>query len=145
MDWTKTLGFDTREAPTFDRFEEEVATLPGIYSPPEGRLLIARCDGRPAGCVALRSHDPATCELKRLYVRPEFRGRRIGRLLTERLLDEARETGYTRMVLDSLRSMVAAHQIYRALGFRTVDPPADFPEFMKPMVVFMECDLDARP
>jgi GNAT superfamily N-acetyltransferase len=141
MAWTNTLGFDSGAAPTFDGFEDEVATLPGIYAPPRGRLLLARAGGEPAGCVALRPHDGAVCELKRLYVRPAFRGRRVGWLLVERLLDEARRLGYTRMVLDSHRSMEKAHQIYHAHGFRTVAAPSDFPEFLRPIVVFMECDL----
>ena len=144
MDWTNTLGFDSGDAPTFDGFEEEVATLPGIYVPPSGRLLLATVSGMPAGCVALRPHAGTTCELKRLYVRPEFRGRRVGWLLVERLLDEARSSGYSRMVLDSHRSMTKAHEIYAAHGFRTVGPPEDFPESLKPIVVFMECDLVSR-
>jgi GNAT superfamily N-acetyltransferase len=145
MDWTNTLGFDSSEAPTFDGFEEEVATLPGIYAPPRGRLLLARYGLEPAGCVALRPHGGGTCELKRLYVRPAFRGLRVGWLLVERLLEDARQSGYGRMVLDSHRSMRKAHEIYAAHGFKTVDPPDDFPESLKPVVVFMECDLVATP
>lgn len=145
MDWTNTLGFDSGDAPTFEGFEDEVATLPGVYAPPRGRLLLARHDGTPAGCVALRPHAGGTCELKRLYVRTAMRGLRVGWLLVEGLLEEARRSGYTRMVLDSHRSMTKAHEIYRAQGFRTVGPPDDFPGSLKPIVVFMECDLFPQP
>ena len=141
MAWTNTLGFDSSQAPTFHEFEEEVATLPGIYSPPAGRLLLARYDREPAGCVALKPRDAATCELKRLYVRPAFRRLGIGWQLTERLVEDARLCGYKRMVLDSHVSMKSAHQIYHTLGFKIVNPPADFPESLKPLVAFMECDL----
>ena len=124
--------------PTFDGFEEELATLPGIYAPPTGRLLLAAVDGRPAGCVALKGHDGGTGELKRLYVRPTFRGQAIGQRLVRALIAEARAAGYRRLVLDSHISMTRAHEIYLAAGFRKVATPADFPETLKPIVVFME-------
>src|SRR5262245_34406624 len=78
MAWSNTLGVDNNTAPTFDGFEAELATLPGIYVPPAGRLLLALQDDQPAGCVALKPHDSAVCELKRLYVRPSCRGAKIG-------------------------------------------------------------------
>ena len=128
-------------APTWQGFDEELATLPGVYAPPAGRLLLARQDGQHAGCVCLKGHDAATSELKRLYVRPALRGHDIGRQLVTRLVAEARHAGYQRIVLDSHHSMTKAHAIYESVGFRRVSAPADFPEHLKPEVVFMECDL----
>lgn len=141
-DWAFTLTAKLDEAPpTFEGFEEELASLPGIYAPPDGRLLLATVGGRPAGCIALKPHDAETAELKRLYVSPAFRGRSIGQGLVAALVGGARTAGYGRIVLDSHVSMTAAHDIYRQAGFRTVDPPADFPDVLKPIVVFMEMDL----
>jgi putative acetyltransferase len=95
--------------------------LPGRYAPPEGRLLLAFANGRLAGCVALRKIDDGVCEMKRLYVRPEFRGQGIGRRLTTRLMEEAREIGYARMRLDTISSkMSEAVGMYRSLGFREI-------------------------
>jgi GNAT superfamily N-acetyltransferase len=141
MAWTTTLGFDAGRTPTFHEFDAEVASLPGIYAPPAGRLLLATSRGEPVGCVALKPHDATTGELKRLYVRPAARGRRVGWHLTVRLLDEARRAGYRRIVLDSHVSMRQAHRVYRGLGFVEVPPPEGFPTWLRPLVVFMECAL----
>lgn len=141
-DWSFTLTAGLDETPpTFEGFEEELASLPGIYAPPAGRLLLATVDGQPAGCIALKGHGAGTCELKRLYVRLAFRGRAIGQMLVAALLTEARAEGYVRIVLDSHRSMTAAHGIYEAAGFRRVPAPPDFPQALKPIVVFMEMAL----
>lgn len=139
--WAFTLETDSDEAPTFEGLEDELATLPGEYAPPGGRLLLAKYDGQPAGCIALKRHDSTTCELKRFYVRPAFRGLGIGKALTQRLLDEACRSGYRRMVLDSHYTMDKAHDIYETFGFKRVSAPTDFPEKFKPVVVFMEADL----
>jgi putative acetyltransferase len=141
-DWAFTLTATLAKAPpTFEGFEAELASLPGVYAPPAGRLLLATVDGRAAGCVALKPHDDDTAELKRLYVSPTFRGRAIGERLVEALIAGARAAGYRRIVLDSHVSMTRAHEIYRRAGFRTVDPPVAFPETLRPIVVFMEMDL----
>jgi putative acetyltransferase len=139
--WTMTFFGNPESAPTFHNIEPELQELPGVYAPPRGRLLLATHDGKPAGCVALKPVNETTSELKRLYVRPDFRGLRIGNQLVASLMDEARREGYTKMVLDSHRTMTAAHHIYRAAGFVDVETPADFPEELKPMVVFMEREL----
>jgi GNAT superfamily N-acetyltransferase len=139
--WAFKLEAKSHEAPTFADLEEELATLPGEFAAPDGRLLLAKCDGKPAGCIALKRHDSTTCELKRFYVRPGFRGLGIGKSLVQQLLDEARRSGYRRMVLDSHHTMKKAHDIYVAFGFKRVSAPSDFPEELIPVVVFMEADL----
>ena len=126
-----------------DDFEREVASLPGAYSPPGGRLLLAVADGSARagdaiGCVALRKLEQDTCEMKRLYVRPEFRGQGAARNLVEGLIGEARSSGYRRMVLDTLPSMEAAHKLYRTLGFREIPP---YPKNPIPGALFFELSL----
>jgi carbonic anhydrase len=129
--WAFTLTAHADQAPTFQGLEEELATLPGIYVPPTGCLLLARRDGWAAGCIALKGHDIATGELKRLYVRSGFRGAKIGWQLVTALISEARKLGYQRLLLNSHISMTVAHAIYEAAGFRQVDTPSDFPEALK--------------
>jgi len=117
-EYQQELGIDL----SFQDFGAELAGLPGAYAPPSGRLLLARSDGREAGCVALRPLAGGDCEMKRLYVRPEFRAARLGLLLAERLIAEARGIGYARMCLDTLPSMGRAQRLYEALGFRDIPP-----------------------
>jgi GNAT superfamily N-acetyltransferase len=142
--WTSTIEVDAMDAPTFHGIEAEVATLPGVFGPPSGRLLIAMDGLTPIGCVAFKRVDDTTCELKRFYVRSAFRGQRVGRRLVERLLDQARSQGYRTMILDSHVSMTAAHRIYREFGFETTTAPEDFPDRLKPVVVFMRAELTGR-
>ena len=116
-------------------YDEELRHLEGKYGPPRGRLILATEDGVPAGCIALREIDESRCELKRLYVRPAFRGRGLGRTLSEMDVAAARELGYREMLLDTLPFLQAAQALYRSLGFREIerynDSPMDDATYMK--------------
>lgn len=124
----------------FPSFDAEVAGLPGEYAAPHGLLLLATVVGQPVGCIGLRAFPrQGTCEMKRLYVRPTFRGGKLGRELAERLLDEARRLGYSSMRLDSYASLMqSAVGLYRKLGFREVSS-----EPMEPVegLIYMELSL----
>ena len=122
----------------FQDFEHELATLPGEYAPPFGRLLLCYEEENLAGCVALRKIDDETCEMKRLYVRPEFRGRQLGKRLAESVIDESRVIGYKKMKLDTLPIMTTAITMYRSLGFKPTPPYRHNPV---PGALFMELDL----
>lgn len=123
----------------FQGFDQELATLPGKYAPPSGRLHLALSDGAVCGCIALRPMDEAgVCEMKRLYVREAFRGQGIGRMLTEKVVADAREIGYSTMRLDTLQHMESARALYRQLGF--TDIPAYYSNPIDD-VVYLELNL----
>ncbi|MBI5705616.1 MAG: GNAT family N-acetyltransferase [Armatimonadetes bacterium] len=138
LEYAESLGFDL----CFQGFEEELATLPGLYAPPCGCILLALCDGGAAGVVAMRplirksgpcdapfgatEHGAqvvgdGVCEMKRLWVRPAFRGRSLGRKLAEAVVEAGRRAGYNAMVLDTLERMEAARALYASLGFEAMD------------------------
>jgi GNAT superfamily N-acetyltransferase len=112
----------------FQSFDEELKSLPGAYGPPSGRLLLARYEGHAAGCIALRKLEAGICEMKRLYVRPADRGMGLGRMLVERIIEEARIIGYERMRLDTIASaMKDAIALYRRMGFEEIAPYSAIP------------------
>jgi len=126
----------------FQNFDEEVATLPGAYAPPGGRLLLAFVENQPAGCVALRKIGDGVAEMKRLYVRPAHRGTGLGRKLAEAVLDEARAIGFRAVRLDTLATMKKAQALYLSMGFTDIPPYNDHPvEGTR----FMELRLKAGP
>ena len=106
----------------FQNFREELAGLPGKYAPPAGRLLLALENEAMAGCVGLRPLAPNTAEIKRLYVRPAFRGRGVGRKLTQTVIESARQIGYARIRLDTLATMKEAVLLYQSLQFKAIPP-----------------------
>jgi len=119
--------------------EGDMATLTK-FLPPSGRLLLARNDGQIAGLACMRRHNDELCEVKRMYVRPEFRGRAVGHMLLQQLLDHASQIGYIRIRLDSARFMTAAHAMYRSAGFIEIAsyPESEIPENFQPNWIFME-------
>jgi GNAT superfamily N-acetyltransferase len=119
LEYAQSLGFSL----CFQSFDKELAGLPGDYAPPEGRLLLVDYEGQLAGCVALHRLELHICEMKRLYLRPQFRGKGLGRALAERIITEARQIGYHRMRLDTVEPVMKdAVAMYRKLGFREVAP-----------------------
>jgi putative acetyltransferase len=124
LEYAQSLGFSL----CFQGFDRELANLPGEYAAPEGRLLLAWKTDQAAGCVALHALAEGIGEMKRLYVRPAFRGMGLGRTLAERAIAEARAIGYTRMRLDTIAAtMVEAVGLYRQLGFAEIAPYRENP------------------
>ncbi|PKK83023.1 MAG: GNAT family N-acetyltransferase [candidate division Zixibacteria bacterium HGW-Zixibacteria-1] len=133
-EYAEFLGFDLN----FQDFAEEMESFPGKYAPPGGCLLLARDGDRIAGCIALRKMDNDTCEMKRLFVRPEFRGHGAGRRLAEELLARAREIGYKKMRLDTVPQLASAIALYEIIGFYDIEPYYHNPV---PGARFMELEL----
>jgi putative acetyltransferase len=124
LEYAQSLGFSL----CFQNFDTELAGLPGDYAPPEGRLLLAQWEGKLAGCGALHKLETGICEMKRLYLRPNFRGKGIGRVMAERLISDAREIGYRRMRLDTVAPVMQdAVAMYRRLGFKEITPYRENP------------------
>ena len=129
------LGVDL----SFQKFDEEMASLPGAYAPPDGRLFYAENNGQPAGCVGVRRFSEGVCEMKRLYVEPEQRGFGIGRDLALAAIKSAKQLGYRKILLDTLPAMRIAVKLYRELGFH--DAPAYYPTPVEG-TMFLALDLD---
>ena len=119
LEYAQSLGFSL----CFQNFDKELEGLPGDYTPPEGRLLLAEYEGQLAGCVALHKLEPRICEMKRLYLRTRFRGNGLGRALAERIIAEARQIGYQRMRLDTVEPVMKdAVAMYHKIGFKEIAP-----------------------
>ena len=119
LEYATSLGFSL----CFQSFDQELSGLPGDYVPPDGRLLLAEYEGQIAGCAALHKAGPAIGEMKRLYLRPAFRGKGLGRMLAERILAEARASGYAKLRLDTVAPVMRdAVAMYRRMGFREIEP-----------------------
>jgi GNAT superfamily N-acetyltransferase len=141
VDWHRRRHIEDRQLFEDKAFEEELARLPGKYAPPRGRLLLAHFNGQTAGCAALREIDGQTCEMKRMFVYPEFHGKKIGRTLAERLIQEAREIGYRSMLLDTSFRQTEAQKLYKKMGFQPIEPYYTLPKDLKDWLVFMALEL----
>ena len=133
-EYETALGADL----SFQNFEDELAAIPENYVPPHGSLLLAIAEEKAAGCVAMRKKDEYSCEMKRLFVRPSFRSRGIGRLLAQEVIRCSRQVGYRKMYLDTLISLEGAIALYKSLGFKETEP-----YYHNPMdgVIYMQLDL----
>lgn len=108
-------------------YDEELLHLEMKYGMPYGRLYMAFCDGEPAGCIGLKQIDEENCEMKRLYVRPQFRGKQIGNILIQKIIEDAKEIGYSCMLLDTLPFLKSAIHMYKKWGFYEIDSYNDSP------------------
>jgi GNAT superfamily N-acetyltransferase len=133
-EYQRYLGFDL----CFQGFERELAQLPGEYAAPDGRLILCEFEGAPAGCIALKPIGTAVCEMKRLFVRSDFRGHGLGRRLSMYVIEEARRIGYEVMKLDTVPALTQALSLYRSLGFREI--PAYYANPI-PGAIYMQLDL----
>ncbi|HUK87222.1 MAG TPA: GNAT family N-acetyltransferase [Terriglobales bacterium] len=139
LEYAEWLGFSL----CFQGFDRELAELPWEYAPPAGRLLLAHAEGaeEPAGCVALRPLGGSICEMKRLYVRPAYQGKGVGRALADAVIAGARSIGYQKMRLDTVADkMQAAVAMYRSIGFREIPPYRE-----NPMAHTLYLELELRP
>jgi ribosomal protein S18 acetylase RimI-like enzyme len=134
LEYARSLGIDL----CFQNFDEELASLPGKYAEPDGCLLIAKIGDKSCGCVALRKLDGRICEMKRLFVKPDFRKRGLGGLLVERVIAEAKLRGYAFMRLDTIATMQSAIKLYQACGFYEI-PAYTFNPI--PNAVYLELPL----
>lgn len=132
--YTEMLGVNL----DFQNYEQELEHLPGKYALPDGRLYIACADNKAIGCIALRKINDTICEMKRLYVRPEFRGKKISQLLAEQIISDAAKLKYEYMVLDTFTSLKSAIALYKKLGFYEIEP-----YYQNPLenVVYMRLEL----
>ena len=134
LEYAESLGFSL----CFQNFDKELANLPGDYSPPDGRLILALDENKPIGCVALRKLEKHICEMKRLYIKPEMRGIGLGEQLVRTVIDEAVKIGYMKMRLDTVPKMKEAIDLYSKIGFKEVGPYRENPI---EGAMYMEMDL----
>jgi putative acetyltransferase len=135
LEYAQSLGFSL----CFQNFDKELAELPGDYEPPDGRLQLAEYEGQLAGCIALHKLEDSICEMKRLYLRPPFRGKGLGRALAAHIISEARQIGYKRIRLDTVEPVMKdAVAMYRRIGFREIAPYCANP---MPGAIYMELSL----
>ncbi len=134
LEYQTELGIDL----CFQGFKDELASLPGVYAPPKGALMLVSEGELPLGCGALRDLGDSVAELKRIYVRPSYRGKGLGRSITYALLEEAKRLDYLEVKLDTLRRLESAVSLYRSLGFFEVAPYNFNPE---PDIVYMQRSL----
>lgn len=127
-----------REYLDIQHYDEEIKHLEAKYGKPFGRLYLSYCDEEVAGCVGLRKIDEQNCEMKRLYVRPEFRGKQIGNQLVKKIIEDAKEIGYSHMLLDTLPFLGTAIEMYRKYGFYETESYNDSPMGTS---IFMKLDL----
>lgn len=144
LQWANTRGFEEFGV-NFDietMLEDNLNEL-GVYFPPDGRLILAFEESKPAGLGCLKKVCNSTGEIKRMYIRSEFRGRGLGRRVLEALLSEARDIGYSKVRLDSARFMEAAHALYRSSGFKEIEPydESEIPPEFREHWIFMEKTL----
>jgi len=138
LEYARGLDFNL----CFQNFDKELAGLPGPYAMPRGRLVLCEVDDKAAGCIALKPLESGVCEMKRLFVRPEFRGRHLGTTLAQHIVNEARSIGYSVMRLDTIRgTMDNAIALYSSLGFREISAYYSNPV---PNAYYMELDLQTR-
>ncbi|MEN6461093.1 MAG: GNAT family N-acetyltransferase [Syntrophomonas sp.] len=133
-EYTQMLGVNL----DFQNYKQELEQLPGKYALPDGRLYIAYDENKTKGCIALRKITDTICEMKRLYVRPEFRGQKIGQMLAEQIIEDAAKLKYKYMVLDTLAKLKSAVILYKKLGFYEIEP-----YYQNPLenVIYMRLDL----
>lgn len=134
------LGLDAQSALDF-YFASGKEDLPGVYAPPDGRMFLASYSAQTSGCGAFHRMTADTCEMRRMYVRPQFRGKQIGRRLANALILAAREAGYSIMRLETTTYLDRAIALYSALGFRTCQPYCSIPDSFREVIVCMELDL----
>lgn len=131
LEYAKSLNFDL----CFQGFDKELESLPGKYAAPDGRLLLALYEEKISGCVGLWKVNDQVCEMKRLWVRPKFRGKKIGRQLAEFVIEQARIIGYSKMKLDTIDTMTEAIKLYVSLGFQSTSAyrynPVEGAEYME--------------
>lgn len=138
LEYAKSLNFGL----CFQNFEEEISDLPAQYSEPTGCIILCCEEGKPSGCVGLRKFSEGLCEMKRLYLRKQSRGKGIGRILAEEIIEKAREFGYKKMQLDTIGTMKEAITLYKSMGFKEISPYRFNP---LENVIYMELEIQNNP